>query len=262
MQEKINTVSVTLDDGRKIAVQPGTLVKTAIRDLKSPKGLDYLGALVNNEVVSLTYPLEVESEIKLLTLSDSHGQRIYRRGVCFLLAKAVRELFPTARFAIEHSLGRGFYCSLELNGESSASGDAHPGITKKQVDEIERRMHELVQKNIPIRRRKISFVEAVRQFEQEKQWDKYNILRFRNPPKIVIFWCDGFSDLAHGPMVESTGALKLFKLIPYPPGFVVLFPDQGAPTRLPPFEPQPALFQISRSTRSGAVSSASATSAG
>ncbi len=240
MADKTNSVTVTLEDGQKIKCLMGTPVKAVIPSLKAPSGLDYIGALVNNDVVSISYPLEVDSTVKLLTLADSHGQRIYRRSICFLLAKTIREIFPSAHFSVEHSLGNGFYCSFELNGGEGS----HPGISKGQLDAIEKRMRELAAKNIPIERRKISFTDAMKQFEAEKQMDKYNLLRFRNPPKIVVFWCDGFTDLGHGPLAENTSSLAYFKLIPYPPGFVIQFPERENPEKMARFEPQPQLFNI------------------
>ncbi|OQW96859.1 MAG: hypothetical protein BWK77_03355, partial [Verrucomicrobia bacterium A1] len=248
MQEGSNKLTVTFEDGTKTACTPGTQLKNLLHIHKSPEGLDYIGALVNNDVVSLSYPIEVDSEVRLITLSDSHGDRIYRRSACFILAKTVKELFPTARFAVEHSLGSGVYCSFETgnhggNGHADVNGNA-PGITPEQLFAIERRMIEQVNADLPIKRRKIAFIEAMKQFEDEKQRDKYNLLRFRNPPKIVVFWCEGFSDLAHGPLTASTGVLGLFKLIPYPPGFVIQFPERENPVVVAPFEPQPHLFHI------------------
>nr|NIS40374.1 nucleoside kinase [Desulfuromonadales bacterium] len=76
-------------------------------------------------------------------------------------------------------------------------------------------MRQFVRQDIPIERRKIAFADAMARLEAEKQWDKYNLLRFRNPPKVVIYTCDGFSDLAHGPLADRTAALSHFKLIPY-----------------------------------------------
>ena len=193
--------------------------------------------MVNNDAVSLSYPLEVDSNVTLLTRGDAHGFRIYHRAVCFLLAKAVKELFPDTRFAVQHSLGTGFYCSFEMDGKSGI-------CDQKQMLRIDQHIRALVERDIPIERREIAFTEVVRRFEQEKQWDKYNLLRFRNPPKIATCWCENFSDLAHGRLAPSTGALSLFKLISYPPGFVLQVPEQQNPKQLPPFEPQPQLFQI------------------
>jgi uridine kinase len=241
-------ISVKLN-GRALECAPNTTVKDLMPGPESPDGVPYLGALVNNDAVSLSYPLEVDSEVTLLTLADSHGFRIYRHSVCFLLAKAVKDLFPQAHFSVEHSLGTGFYCSFDENGlgqrPPEASGKLiHRGINPEQLRRVERRMLDLVARKIPIERHKIAFTEAVKQFEQAGQWDKFNLLRFRNPPKIVIYRCEGFFDLAHGPLAEDTGALRPFKLIAHPPGFVLQFAERENPTSLPAFEPQPHLFQI------------------
>ncbi|MGD0650745.1 MAG: nucleoside kinase [Verrucomicrobiia bacterium] len=236
MNTNLNTITVTLDDGNQIRCAAGTSVRDILPQHRSPEGLDYLGALVNNDAVSLSYPLEVDSNVTLLTRGDSHGYQIYRRSLWFLLAKTVKELFPDARFAVEHSLGTGVFCSFEMGGKA--------GISEEQLQSIDRHMRAMVERDVPIERRKIAFTEAVRRFEQEEQWDKYNLLRFRNPPKITTYWCENFSDLAHGPLVSSTGVLALFKLISYPPGFVLQIPEQENPKELPPFEPQPHLFQI------------------
>jgi uridine kinase len=236
MNTNLNTITVTLDNDERISCATGTTVRDVCPQRRSPDGLDYVGALVNNDAVSLTYPLEVDSRVTLLTRGDPHGFQIYRRSVWFLLAKTVKELFPDAHFAVEHSLGAGFFCSFEMEGKS--------GICEEQLQSIDQKMRAIVERDVPIEMRKIAFTEAVQRFEQEKQWDKYNLLRFRNPPKIATWWCENFSDLSHGPLASGTGALALFKLIPYPPGFVLQIPEQANPQTLPPFEPQPQLFQI------------------
>jgi len=236
MQEPNGTIRVMLE-GHGVQQWPRhTRVRDLIPNSLSENGLHYMGAVVNNDVVSLSYPLEVDSAVRLITLTDPHGWRIYRRSVSFLLAKTVKELYPHTPFAIEHSLGTGFYCTFQPEGRS--------GIDPGTLNRIEERMRELVGQDIPIERSKIAFQDAIQRFEDEEQRDKYNLLRFRNPPKIVIYSCDGFSDLAHGPLADSTGALGYFKLIPYEPGFVILFPEREHAPLLPPFEKQPHLFQI------------------
>jgi len=236
MESVESEIKVTLEGGRTRFVPPHTPVRRLAPGSLDAGGLHYLGALVNNDVVSMSYPLEVDCTLQLLTIRDPHGYRIYRRSVSFLLAKAVRELFPEARFAVEHSLGTGFYCSFELNGGHE--------IADHQLRAIEARMREMVERQMPIQRRKIGFVEAVQQLEREKQWDKLNLLQFRNPPKVVVCTCDGFSDLAHGPLAENTAALAHFQLIPYPPGFVLQFPERENAPAPAPFERQPHLFAI------------------
>jgi len=229
-------IRITLEDGTVLERKPPVRVGDLLTKPQAANGLEILGALVNNDVSSLSYPLDVDSAVRFLTLADEQGRRMYLRTLCFLLAKTVRELFPAARFSIEHSLDTGFYCHFEFNGET--------GIRPGRVRAIERRMRALVAADLPIERRKIAYAEALRQFEEERQPDKYHLLDFRNPNKVVINWCDGFSDLAHGVAVEHTGALGVFRLVPYAPGFVLQFPDRRDPTRPAPFRRRPQLFQI------------------
>jgi uridine kinase len=118
------------------------------------------------------------------------------------------------------------------------------GICAEQLIAIEHHMRAICDRDVSIERRKIAFTEAMQRFEREKQWDKYNLLRFRNPPKIATWWCEDFWDIDHGPLTSSTGTLALFRLVAYPPGFVLLMPTLDDPKVLPPLEPQPQLFQI------------------
>lgn len=236
MKTNGNTITVAFDDGKQVTCPAGTTLGELTSERKSPAGLEYIGALANNDAVSLSYPLDVDSSVKLLTRADTHGFQIYYRSMCFLLAKTVKELFPQARFAVQHSLGTGFFCSFEIDGKA--------GISAEQLQQIDKQMHATVKRDVPIERRRVAFTEAVRRFEQEQQLDKYNLLRFRNPPKIVTYTCENFSDLAYGPLVPSTGVLSLFKLISYPPGFVMQIPEESNANRLPKFEPMPHLFLI------------------
>jgi uridine kinase len=229
-------IVVTLEDGRRVDCPPNTPVKMLAPSPAASGGLQYLGAIVNNAVVTLEFVLEVASDVRFLTLADSDGWRIYRSTASFLLAKVVRELFPAARFSVEHSLGTGFYCFFGLDGNE--------GISSQQVAAIETRMRELAARDAPIERRKIGFADAVRTFEAQQQMDKVNLLRFSNPPKVVVYTCEGFTDLSHGPLAGSAGALTHFQLIPHETGFVIQFPDRGTPPRVPPLRPQPQLFRI------------------
>ena len=237
MEEKTETITVLLEDGRARHCEPHTPANRLLAEAgMTPGELPFLAALVNNDVVSLSYPLEVDCDLKPLTLTDSHGWRVYRRSLTFVLAKVVHDLYPDAHFSVEHSLGSGLYCNCEINGQD--------GISPEQLAAVDDRLRELVGADVEIKRRKISFAQAVARLEQAEQWDKYNLLQFRNPSKIVVYTCESFTDLAHGPLAASTGALTHFNLIAYPPGFVIQFPERETAPDMSPFERQPHLFQI------------------
>jgi uridine kinase len=236
MRPDSSFIEVTLPGGESRRLPKGSTVEDALTRRFSPDGHGYLGALVNNDLASLSFPLEVDCLLRPVTLADQHGYRIYRRSVAFLAAKTARELYPEATFTVEHSLGTGLYCTFEIDGNT--------GITKEQVRRIEDGMRGLVAANLPIERTKMSFLDAVRQFEAEAQWDKYNLLRYRNPPVIAIYACGEFSDLAHGVMACCTGMLSHFSLHHYAPGLVLQFPTPDRPDAVAPFEEQPQLFTI------------------
>lgn len=200
-------------------------------------GQPVIAAMVNNNVSSLSYPLTVNSTVSFLTMADPHGWRVYRKSLCFLLGKAVYDLYPDAVFSIEHSFGLGLYCSFYEKPDNG-------GITPDRVKKIASRMKELVEAGLTVERRKVAYAEAVEAFAVAAQQDKLSLLAHRNPPHIVLHWCDGFSDLAHGPLVHNTSVLDRFELIPYKPGFVLHLPDRNEPDTIPPFEDQPHLFSI------------------
>jgi len=236
----MSTVRVNLKDGRRLECQEGTEVGSLLSKPVSKTGLPFIAALVNNDVSSLSYPLTVNSEVEFLTMSDAHGWRVYRRSLSFLLAKAVHDLFPHAELWVEHSFGPGLYCSFHRKA------GAKEGISPGEVAKIENYLHALVERNIPVVRRKISYTDAVKELERSRDRNKLNILKYRNPPRVVLYCCEGFSDLAHGPLSSSTGVLTKFKLIPYKPGFVLHIPDRDSPKTIRKFEDQPHLFHIFR----------------
>ncbi len=229
-------IVVTLDDGRRAECPIDTPVSTLLTGRTDAQGRHYLGAVVNNQLVTLEFKLEVDSRIRFLTFADPLGWRVYRATASFLLAKVVKELFPHAHFSIEHSLGSGFYCYFELDGVE--------GISDEQLAAIEQRFKQLVAQDIPIERHKLNYSDAVRVFEQQEQPDKLNLLRFRNPPKVVTYRCGAFADLSHGPLAGSTGAMTHIGLVRQQPGFVIQFPDRSVPPRIPPLRQEPQLFHI------------------
>ncbi len=227
-----------LQDGRSLECDSGTVVGSLLPSPSAESSLPYIAALVNNDVASLSYPLSVDCEVGFLTAADPHGWLVYRRSLSFLLAKTVHESYPDAHFTIEHSFGQGLYCTF------AHAEDSGEGIGERELADIEKTMRATVSRDVPIERHKVAYTAAVCEFEESGQLQKLNLLKHRNPPRVVLHWCDGFSDLAHGPLVPSTGVLGRFKLIHYPPGLVMQIPERDETLDIPGFVDQPHLFQI------------------
>lgn len=215
-------------------------VRDALKNSICPEtGLPYLAALVNNDVCSLDFPLVMNCEVKPVHFLDRHGSRVYRRTLAFLLAKAVTRCFPGARFSIEHSLGNAYYCNFQMNGNT--------GIRKSELKEIEKCIRGLVEKNLPIIRRSISYADAEKRLLDQGLGDKLNLLQYRNPPMITMYECGEFADAGLGVIAPSTGSVPAFRILDYEPGFVIQFPNWNAEEKkleIHDFERIPHLFQV------------------
>lgn len=223
-------ITITLESGQKIPCPTQTLAGELLHDPTDPaSGLPYLGALVNNELVTFGYTLDIDSTVRFVTMASPGGMQIYVRSLSFLLAKAVKDLHPGARFSVEHAISSGLYCEFETDGVR--------GISPAQAAALETHMRGLVAENRPILRQRISYTAAIDQFTKNGQDDKVSLLRFTNTPKIVTYVCENFSDLATGPMTRSTGPLQFFHIVPYQTGFVLQMPTCDTAPRVPEFKP-------------------------
>ncbi|HOD99828.1 MAG TPA: nucleoside kinase [Kiritimatiellia bacterium] len=232
-------VKVKFEHGPEQDVEAGIALSQILAQFPAVKeGLEFipLGALVNNEFVSVEYRIETDSTVRLLGYRDSYGQRIYRYTIAFLLAKVAHELFPGCDFAVEHSLSKGLYCSFRL-------GDV-PGISAEQLAKLDAALRKLLDDKAPIDRIKITYDEAIAHFEAAGAKDKLNLLRFKNSSKVTVYQCGRFMDLANQPLANNAAALVNYQLIPYQQGFVMMGPDRMDPTTFPPFEPAHYIYDV------------------
>lgn len=232
-------VKVKFEHGPEQDVEAGIALSQILAQFPAVKeGLEFipLGALVNNEFVSVEYRIETDSTVRLLGYRDSYGQRIYRYTIAFLLAKVAHELFPGCDFAVEHSLSKGLYCSFRL-------GDV-PGISAEQLAKLDAALRKLLDDKTPIDRIKITYDEAIAHFEAAGAKDKLNLLRFKNSSKVTVYQCGRFMDLANQPLANNAAALVNYQLIPYQQGFVMMGPDRMDPTTFPPFEPAHYIYDV------------------
>ncbi len=232
-------VKVKFAHGPEQDVEVGMALSRIMADYPAVmEGIDYpaLGALVNNEFVSVEYRIETDSTVKILGYRDSYGQRVYRHTIAFLLAKVAHELYPGSDFAVEHSLSKGLYCSFRV-------GEAQ-GVTKEQLAALDAALRRLLDEKAPIDRIKITFDEAIAHFEAAGAADKLNLLRFKNSSKVSVYQCGGFMDLANQPLANNAAALVNYRLIPYKQGFVIMGPDRMDLSTFPPFEPAHYIYDV------------------
>ncbi|ULQ60153.1 nucleoside kinase [Brucepastera parasyntrophica] len=189
---------------------------------------------VNNQLFSLTRSIDVQAEVLPVTTAVTEGSYVYRRTLCFVLAAAARELYPDLRLLIGHSLGYGYYYTLESSGNNISI----------DLADLERKMRAIIAADMMIETRYVSYGEAMDLFENSNQPDTYRLLCQTSKPKILINTLDGYSDLYFEPLLDKTGKLEVFELRAYGEGFLLRFPPTSHPDRLTDFEDIPQLFSV------------------
>ena len=153
-------LTVTFENGTTARVTPRTVLRDVLPSSAGTDSLPTIAGLVNNDVTSLSYLIEMDCTVRPLTRTDPEGVHVYQRSLTFLLAKTVKDLFPAASFAVDYSMGNALYCSFDPKGENGHGG----GTLPEHVDAVRARMRELVAANLPIERRKVSFADAIARF--------------------------------------------------------------------------------------------------
>ncbi len=212
---------------------------TTILELLEEQGIKYFphcyAALVNNELVSLSYVLHADVEIKLLDYTHTLGVSVYKRSVSFLLARALFEMQRNTRLAINHSMGNACYYDLFTDAP----------VTDELLSNIENKMNEIARRNEPIKRKTFTVEKAKAFFTQRAYTDKVRLLEHMNKDdKVGIYSCGKFYDLDYGPLVASTGFITHFELKTYGQGFLLLFPNEQHFPQIAELQDMPKVFHV------------------
>ena len=225
-------IRITLN-GHELTVEKGTRIEDLVRGMEGKKGAQIVAAVVNNEIRELTYPIEQESVITTVDLSDPDGIRIYQRSLKFLLIKAVHDLFPDKELQVRHSVRRGVFFEV-----------VDYKVTPEDVERLEKRMRQLVEEDHRLVKRVVPIDEARRIFLDQGREDRYRALEFREKDYVSLYTFDDIEDYFYGYMVPSTGYLKLFGLAAENDGIVLIVPRIENPTRLPDLTLPKQLFDV------------------
>ncbi len=226
-------LKITLPNGAVREVPYGTPVTELTRDFDVPEEKIFAIRL-NNKVYSLEKHLKYNARIEPIVEGSKDAILVYRRSLCFLLAAACHNKFPESRLLVGHSLGSGYYYTVQT-GKPFSEAD---------VKTLEQEMRSIVSRNLPIKSCYVSYDEAVALVEKSGLKEARTQLNFRCPPRIRINTLDGFSDLYFGPLVTKSGVLKVFELRKYKDGFLLRFPKGSDSSKVPEFVDQPKLFEI------------------
>ncbi|MBQ9576945.1 MAG: nucleoside kinase [Muribaculaceae bacterium] len=219
-----------------IDIEGGETLLDLYETIKGRLGLqgDAACVLVNNKVEDLHYPVYAPKHIEFIDATSNAGYRALTRSLCMVLYKALNDLYPGKRLCIQHSISNGHYCQIKHEEEF---------LTAEVIAQLKQRMAEIIAADIPFVRRERLTTDVIEMFNKQGLKDKVRILETVNQLYTVFYRLDDIIDSFYGPLVPSTGMLKVFDLVPYEQGMLLLGPDRKDMTQVARWEPQPKLFQ-------------------
>ncbi|MCD7870569.1 MAG: nucleoside kinase, partial [Enterocloster clostridioformis] len=222
----------------------GTTWMEVVREHQKGYEYDILLVRVNGKLQELHKQVK-DCELSFVTAKDKPGMSAYQRSASLMMLKAFYSVAGPGnveKLMIDFSIGRGFF--VEARGNFV--------LDQEFLDAVKAKMREYVERKIPIMKRSVSTDDAIELFEKLGMYDKARLFRYRMVSRVNIYSIDGFEDYYYGYMVQNTGYIKHFDLIPYHYGFVMVMPDRNTPDILHRFAPSDKLFAtLSESTEWG-----------
>ncbi|MDD6043676.1 MAG: nucleoside kinase [Eubacteriaceae bacterium] len=212
---KINLKTAPKGQAREIEIEKNTSLEEIYRKYENELDYTVLAARVNNEIKELTYRLDSDCNVELLDMRTQAANLIYQHSLSLIYLKAVNDCLGDVKVEIQNALNKGLYTEVK-------TGTA---LTEEQVRNIEMRMQEIVDADIPY------VVEHVPNTESD------------SPKTLKYYSIDGFRDFFYGLMVPSTGYVKRFELMKYRRGVLLRFPHPSNPNVIPEYEDEVKLYQ-------------------
>ena len=197
-------LNITLPDGSVRPFEAPVSVAEVAASIGSGLAKAALAGKVNGTLVDTSYRIEQDAELAIITAKDAEGLDIIRHSTAHLMAYAVQQLFPDAQVTIGPTIENGFYYDFAYKRP----------FTPEDLAAIEKKMDELVKKDIPVERYELSRDDAVAYFKGIGENYKAEIIESIPQGEVLSLYREGeFTDLCRGPHVPSTGKLKVFKLM-------------------------------------------------
>jgi threonyl-tRNA synthetase len=164
-----------------------------------------LVAKSNGTLIDLKRPLEKDTELRILTTKDPDALQVFRHSSAHLMAAAVLELFPETKLGHGPPTETGFFYDFYRPTP----------FTPEDLDKIEKKMQELVEKDIPYAQDFLPREEGLQRFKSEGDFMKCHFIEQFTAPdeKISLYRTGKFVDFCRGPHIPSTGKIKAFKLL-------------------------------------------------
>lgn len=215
-------VKVLINGNREIICKKGTSVNELLEILDNKE--DIIAASIDGDIVELSYVIEDDCSLDLIHIYDKVGGKIYRSGLQFVYIVAVKELYGNkVDVRIKHSLDKAIYTTINAK------------LTSKDVNNIKKKMQEIIDLDIEFKKKLISKKKALEYFKKNKEMEKVNLYNQISNNYVTFYELLGYYNYFYYFLPYSTGILKIFDLEFVKPNGVVLMYPKGKDNVIPPY---------------------------
>jgi threonyl-tRNA synthetase len=201
----MNKIKITFPDGAVKEFDNGITGFQIAQSISKRLADDVLAVKFNNSIRDLHRPISEDGTVKFLTFDDTEGKEVYWHSSSHLMAHAVQDIFPEAKFGVGPAIEAGFYYDIDINTQ----------LSEDHLKLIEDKMIELSKTDSRFEREELSQKDAIEYFK--KKGDQYKIELLtemdENKEKISIYKEGSFTDLCRGPHLPTPNKIKFVKLL-------------------------------------------------
>lgn len=201
-------------------------------DLKMTHGP--VSARVNNKVEGMHYRVYNSKDVEFLDMTSASGSRAYTRTLFFVLCKAVQDIYPNTDVVIDIPVSNGFYVDIRLGRP----------VVDEDVNILRRRMQEIIDSKMPIRRFTVPTEEAIALFQEKGDVEKVKLLRTSGSIYTTYYKIGEYVDYYYGTLLTNTSQLYLFGLEKFYDGMLLRIPSVSNPDELGEMTRQDKMFDI------------------
>ncbi len=199
-------IKITFPDGSLKEFPKGTTSLQIAESISKGLAEDAIVAEVNSKLVDLAKPINGDAKVKFFKFNDDEGKKVYWHTTSHIMAQAIEELYPGARFGVGPAIENGFYYDV----------DSEHRFTEEDLKKIEDKMIEIAKRDLKTVRKELKREEAIKYFENERK-DPYKVEILEDIAKdeavVSLYQQGGFTDLCRGPHMPTTAKLKNVKLL-------------------------------------------------
>ncbi len=197
-------INITFPDGNVKQYPQGITSLEIAQSISEGLARNVLSARVNGDVIDATRPIHSDAKVQFLTWNDEDGKATMWHSSAHLMAEAVEELYPGAKFGIGPDIENGFYYDIDLGDKT---------ISENDFEKIEKKMLELARQKQGFIRKEVSKQNAIDYFSKKGDEYKLELIDELEDGEISFYESGKFVDLCRGPHLPDTGPIKAAKIL-------------------------------------------------